>query len=67
MAEPERCYHCGGRAGRLKCVHGPVCQKCDRVAREFPDHPPALNDGPGSPQWERECEEFGCLDDGQGP
>lgn len=25
---------------------------------------PVLNDGPGTPQWEQECGEFGCHDDG---
>jgi hypothetical protein len=25
----------------------------------------ALIDGPGSPQWEAECEEFGCTDTGR--
>lgn len=25
-------------------------------------YPPAHIDGPGSPQWEAECEEFGCHD-----
>ena len=37
------------------------------VYRTFsPWEPVLLIDGPGTPQWEDECEEFGCWDDDDG-
>lgn len=70
---PHACCRPAGHEGIHSCECGEGCDGTEGGSQApgsdpgLPTEPPpspTQYDGPGSPQWDAECQEFGCHSDG---